>query len=95
MNDPARNDLDSDRWDTWITEACDHLGVDPELVDVPVIHALTKQVAHRYDRPMAPVSAYIVGIALGRALEATPSADVAALLAGLVDEVEATLPGEP
>ncbi len=90
----GRHDLTADTWAPWIAEVCARLGVDPSLVDVPAIHDLTRQVAHRYERPMAPVSAHLVGIALGMALAADPDLDAAALLAELHAEVVATLPSE-
>lgn len=52
----------------WIESACAAVGVDPAVVDVDGIHTLTKEVAHKVARPMAPVSSFIWGVALGRAL---------------------------
>ena len=43
------------------------------------IHGLTKRIAHGYDRPMAPVGAFILGLAVG----AREGADVGALRAVL------------
>ena len=40
-------------------------GVDPGAVDVTGIHALTKEIAHGFARPMAPVGSYILGLAVG------------------------------
>lgn len=88
-----RTDLTSDKWTPWINDVCTRLGVEPELVDVPLVHDLTRQIAHRYDRPMAPVGSYIMGIALGVAL-AQGEADADALLAGFAEEIEQTLPAE-
>ena len=34
-------------------------------VDVTSIHALTKEIAHGFARPMAPVGSYILGLAIG------------------------------
>lgn len=89
----GRTDLASERWDGWISEVCARLGVDPALVDVPLVHDLTKQIAHRYERPMAPVGSYIMGIALGAAL-ADGGTDPDELLAGFADQIEQTLPAE-
>lgn len=94
MSERTETDLESSEWDGWIAMVCARLGIDPVLVDVTAIHALTREVAHRYDRPMAPVSAFIVGVALGGA-DATGDAPVdPALLDDLIAQVEATLPGE-
>ncbi len=54
------------RWEGWVTDACRAVGVDPALVDIDGIHALTKAVAHGFDRPMAPVSSFILGLALAQ-----------------------------
>ncbi len=51
-------------WDSWVAEACTATGVDPALVDIDEILAMTRVVAHRFDRPMAPVSSFILGAAL-------------------------------
>ncbi len=71
-------------WDGWVVRACAAVGVDPDLVDIDEIHQLTKQVAHRFERPMAPVSSFILGLALAQ------GGDVRALR----DQIEATLPQE-
>ena len=47
--------------------------------DIARIHTLTKVIAHTYDRPMAPVGSYILGLAVGAAAARGESADVAAL----------------
>lgn len=54
-----------DRWYDWIEEACAAVGIEPESVDVPAILAMTKTIAHGFERPMAPVGAYILGVAVG------------------------------
>lgn len=52
-------------WHDWIAEACAAVGVDPTDVDVTTIHDLTKEIAHGFARPMAPVGSYILGLAVG------------------------------
>lgn len=73
------------QWHGWIEQACAAVGVDPALVDVPMIHALTKDIAHDFARPMAPVGSFILGVALGQAGAAggDPHADTENLLARL------------
>lgn len=56
------------RWHDWVEKACATVGVDPRNVDISGIHALTKRVAHNLDRPLAPVSSYILGVAVGMAI---------------------------
>ena len=52
-------------WHDWIRDACAAVGADPAAVDVTGIHALTKEIAHGFARPMAPVGSYILGLAVG------------------------------
>jgi len=52
-------------WHDWIADACAALHVDPTAVDVTGIHALTRDIAHDFSRPMAPVGSYILGLAVG------------------------------
>lgn len=81
-------------WGPWIQRACAAVDVDPAHVDVPTIHALTKDIAHTVARPMAPVGSFILGLAIGQTLSAS-SAEAERLLALLratvpLDSAEAT-----
>ena len=42
------------------------LGIDPGLADTRTILDLTRDVAHQVDRPAAPMTASLLGIAVGR-----------------------------
>lgn len=55
-------------WQQFVERACAEVGVDASLVDVEAILALAKVVAHEGERPMAPVSAFIAGLAAGQGL---------------------------
>ncbi len=66
--------------DDWVTAACAELGLDPAEVPVPTVLDLARDVAHQVLRPGAPVSAYLLGLAVGRG--ADPAVAVARL-AGL------------
>ena len=48
----------------WIDELCDVLDVEAE-VDEGLVLDLAKVVAHQVERPAAPVTAYILGLAAG------------------------------
>jgi hypothetical protein len=52
--------------DRWVMAVAQQLGVNPNPADTRTILALTKDVAHNVDRPAAPVTAYMVGIAVGQ-----------------------------
>ncbi|GAB2970180.1 MAG TPA: DUF6457 domain-containing protein [Actinotalea caeni] len=47
----------------WVEHLCATLGVDPGAVDLRTILDMTRDVAHHVDRPAAPVSALVVGLA--------------------------------
>ncbi|NJP30506.1 DUF6457 domain-containing protein [Micromonospora thermarum] len=51
--------------DEWVTAACAELGLDPAQVPVPAVLDLAKDVAHQVLRPGAPVTAYLLGLAVG------------------------------
>ena len=71
----------------FLRTACRALAVDPASVDQALILDLTKDVAHNVARPAAPLSAFIVGLAAGKAggdadAVRTAAMKVAALAAG-------------
>lgn len=70
-------------WHDWIADACAALEVDPAAVDVTGIHALTKDIAHGFARPMAPVGSYILGLAVGARAARGEPVDRAALAAAM------------
>ena len=50
----------------WTEAACAELGLDPAAVDERLILDLTRVVAHRVDRPAAPRTAFLAGLARPR-----------------------------
>jgi hypothetical protein len=52
---------------SWVEHLCTRLGVDPDSVQLREILDMTRDVAHHVDRPAAPVSAFVVGLAAARA----------------------------
>ena len=60
--------------DDWVTAACAELGLDPAQVPVPAVLDLARDVAHQVLRPGAPVSAYLLGLAVGRGADPAGSA---------------------
>ena len=68
----------------WTVAVCADLGLDPGAdADLRAVLDLTRDVAHGVARPAAPLTAYLVGLAVGRGL-ALPdaAARVSALAAG-------------
>ena len=62
--------------DEWTEELCAELGLDPGEGQKTVLD-LTRVVAHTVDRPAAPLTAYFLGVAVGRG---EPLAETAARL---------------
>ena len=77
-------------WHDWIADACAALEVDPDAVDVPGIHALTKDIAHGFARPRAPVGPYSRGRAGGARAARGEVVDPAALSEALRSTFPAT-----
>ncbi|MEH0936850.1 DUF6457 domain-containing protein [Micromonospora psammae] len=68
--------------DDWVTAACAELGLDPADVPVPTVLGLAKDVAHQVLRPGAPVTAYLLGVAVGRGADPAETAARLSELAG-------------
>ena len=52
--------------DDWTDTLCAELGLDPEDGTQKTVLNLARVAAHTVDRPAAPLSTYILGIAVGR-----------------------------
>jgi hypothetical protein len=69
--------------DSWTAAACADLGIDQAAVDVRQILDLARDAAHQVDRPAAPVTAYLLGLAVGGGMPADQAATrLRALAAG-------------
>jgi Domain of unknown function (DUF6457) len=66
-----------DPLDAWIETACAELGVDPGDEYTKTILNLTRVIAHKVDRRGAPLTSYLLGLAVG---SGQPLADAAARL---------------
>jgi hypothetical protein len=60
--------------DEWIAAAGRELGLSPEKVPTKEILDLAKDVAHGVVRPGAPVTAYLLGLAVGRGADPSDAA---------------------
>lgn len=71
-DDPAK----MDQMRAWLRQVAAELGLDPQLVldHEDVLLALVADVAHGPSRPGAPLTAFLVGVAVGRGGD--PSATV-------------------
>ncbi|EWT05333.1 hypothetical protein N864_05325 [Intrasporangium chromatireducens Q5-1] len=81
MADPSEV---SERGGPWVREVCAALDVPAGAVDIPRILDLTREISHRKTRPLGPVGAFILGMAVARHPDADP--------AELYDRMLATLP---
>jgi hypothetical protein len=69
--------------DQWTATVCADLGLDPSSADLRAVLDLARDVAHGVARPAAPLTAYLVGVAVGRGLALPDAAGrISALAAG-------------
>ena len=66
--------------DDWTAAACAELGLDQAAVDMRQVLDLARDAAHRVERPAAPITTFLFGLAVG---SGTPADDVAARLRAL------------
>lgn len=64
----------------WTTSVAQVLGVD-ENIDIVAILDVTKDVAHNVQRPAAPITAYLMGVAVGQGMSVSEAAKKTSLLA--------------
>jgi hypothetical protein len=55
-----------DTLEAWAQALCAELGLDPAEASQKVVLDLARVVAHTVDRPAAPLTAYFLGMAVGR-----------------------------
>jgi hypothetical protein len=67
--------------DPWITAAAAELGLDAAEIPVGLVLDVARDVAHQVLRPGAPVSAYLMGVAVGRGADPSDVADRLSTLA--------------
>jgi hypothetical protein len=69
--------------DEWVSTVCQALGIDKP--DIRAVLDLTRDVAHRVNRPAAPVTALLAGLAAGSAGE----------LPAVMDKIRELMPPDP
>ena len=67
--------------DNWTAAACEKLGIEVALVDIRQILDLARVAAHQIERPAAPLTAYLLGLAVGAGQPADQAAAQLAVLA--------------
>jgi hypothetical protein len=83
--------------DQWTAAVCAELGIDPGSESTKTVLNLARVVAHSVDRPAAPLTAYLLGVAVGHG---QPLADTAMRLQRLArawpdDRPPGEQPGQP
>jgi hypothetical protein len=68
--------------DDWLLAACEELGIEPSDLHRDLILDVARDVAHGVARPAAPLTAYLMGLAVGRG---TPIRDAAARLTEMAE----------
>jgi hypothetical protein len=61
--------------DRWIEAACTELELQPGDCDVRLVLDLARDAAHQVERPAAPVTSFLLGLAVGRGGSMTQGAD--------------------
>ena len=69
--------------DEWTRQAMDALGLDGEMVARDLVLDAAREVAHGVARPAAPLTTYLLGVAVRRG---TSAPDAAACLTALAGE---------
>jgi hypothetical protein len=69
--------------DEWAAAVCAELGLDPAAVDLRLVLDLARDVAHGVARPAAPLTAYLLGLAVG---QGRPPAESAARISQLATQ---------
>ena len=60
--------------DEWAAAVCAELGLDPAALDPQLVLDLARDVAHGVARPAAPLTAYLLGVAVGQGRSPADSA---------------------
>ena len=74
--------------DQWTAAVCADLGLDANEADLRAVLDLTRDVAHGVARPAAPLTAYLVGMAVGRGLTLPDAAGRVSALAASWEKEE-------
>jgi hypothetical protein len=61
--------------DAWVRQVVDDLGLDADDMQTKRVLDLARDVAHNVVRPGAPVTAYLMGVAVGRGADPAEVAD--------------------
>ena len=54
--------------ESWTETACAELGIDPAVMDARMVLDVARDTARQVTRPAAPLTAYLMGVAVGGGL---------------------------
>ncbi|MCW4466890.1 DUF6457 domain-containing protein [Glutamicibacter sp. MNS18] len=80
--------------DEWLSAAAEELGLDENEVDIATLLDVAKDVAHSVARPAAPLSTFLLGLALGRSAPGTELGELAGQLSARAKRWAAEQQGE-
>jgi uncharacterized protein DUF6457 len=66
----------------WTQAVCAELGLDPAAGDARTVLDLARDVAHQVERPAAPLTAFLLGLAVGQGQQLDVAAQQLRALAG-------------
>ncbi len=69
--------------DLWTEEVCTSLGIEPGEVARDLVLDVARDVAHGVTRPAAPLTTFLLGVAVGKGI---PVSEAAARVTGLVQQ---------
>jgi hypothetical protein len=52
--------------ESWTESACAELGIDPAVLDTRAVLDVARDAAHQVARPAAPLTAFLLGVAVGQ-----------------------------
>ncbi|HKD87958.1 MAG TPA: DUF6457 domain-containing protein [Streptosporangiaceae bacterium] len=71
----TQDDGTVDGLDEWLNAVCEELGIELDDAVRKTVLNLARVVAHTVDRPAAPLTAYFLGVAVGRGEELAATAE--------------------
>jgi hypothetical protein len=78
----------------WTEQALGELGLPADVLDQDAVLEVTKNVAHQVARPAAPLTAFLLGVAVGRGADPTTSAQAMNALAARWSAISSEAPAD-
>ncbi len=73
----------------WIAQVAGELGLSAETLDRDAVLDVARNTAHQVARPAAPLTTYLLGVAVGRGADLRVAAETANMLAAVWSETDA------